>query len=56
MKEKDETSNSSTYVSLVFYYTVRSRKICVKKELQVLFQKEVVLSGFEPKCPWAFRG
>jgi hypothetical protein len=28
---KDETSISSTYVSLVFYCTVRSRKILVKK-------------------------
>jgi hypothetical protein len=28
---KDETSTSSTYVSLVFYCTVRSRKILVKK-------------------------
>jgi hypothetical protein len=30
---KDETSTSRTYVSLVFYHTVRSRKILVKKEL-----------------------
>jgi hypothetical protein len=28
---KDKTSTSSTYVSLVFYRTVRSRKIFVKK-------------------------
>jgi hypothetical protein len=28
---KDETSTNSTYVSLVFYRTVRSRKILVKK-------------------------
>jgi hypothetical protein len=28
---KDETSTSSTYVSLVFYHIVRSRKILVKK-------------------------
>jgi hypothetical protein len=28
---KDETSTSSTYVSLVIYRTVRSRKILVKK-------------------------
>jgi hypothetical protein len=28
---KDETSNSSTYVCLVFYRMVRSRKILVKK-------------------------
>jgi hypothetical protein len=28
---KDETSTSSTYVSLVFYCTVRSSKILVKK-------------------------
>jgi hypothetical protein len=30
---KDETSMNRTYVSLVFYHTVRSRKILVKKEL-----------------------
>jgi hypothetical protein len=30
---KDETSTSSTYVSLVFYCTVKFRKILVKKEL-----------------------
>jgi hypothetical protein len=28
---KDEVSTSSTYVSLVFYRTVKSRKILVKK-------------------------
>jgi hypothetical protein len=28
---KDETSTSSTYVSLMFYCMVRSRKILVKK-------------------------
>jgi hypothetical protein len=28
---KDETSTSSTYVSLVFYCIVRSRKVLVKK-------------------------
>ena len=28
---KDETSNSSMYISLVFYCTVRSRKILVKR-------------------------
>jgi hypothetical protein len=28
---KDEISTSNTYVSLVFYCTVRSRKILVKK-------------------------
>jgi hypothetical protein len=28
---KDETSTNSTYVSLVFYRMVRSRKILVKK-------------------------
>jgi hypothetical protein len=28
---KDETSTNSTYVSLVFYRTVRSRKMLVKK-------------------------
>jgi hypothetical protein len=29
----DETSTSRTYVSLVFYHTIKSRKILVKKEL-----------------------
>jgi hypothetical protein len=53
---KDETSTSRTSVSLVFYHTVRSRKIHVKKKLQVLFSEGVVLSGFAPKYPWAFRG
>jgi hypothetical protein len=28
---KDETSTSRTYISLVFYHTVRSKKILVKK-------------------------
>ena len=28
---KDETSTSSTYISLEFYYTIRSRKVLVKK-------------------------
>jgi hypothetical protein len=53
---KDEIFTSRTYVSLAFYHTVRSRKILVKKELQVLYSKGVVLSGFAPKYPWAFRG
>jgi hypothetical protein len=53
---KDETSTSSTYVSLVFYHTVRSKKILVKKELHVLFLEGGSLSGFVPKYPWAFRG
>ena len=35
---------------------VKSRKILVKKELQALFSKGVVFSGFAPKYPWAFRG
>jgi hypothetical protein len=48
---KDETSTSSTYVSLVFYRTIRSSKILVKKELLVLFSEGVVLSGFAPKYP-----
>jgi hypothetical protein len=52
---KDETSTNRTYISLIFYHTVRSRKILVKKELQVLFSEGVVLSGFAPKYPWAFR-
>jgi hypothetical protein len=28
---KDETSTSNTYLSLVFYHTIRSKKILVKK-------------------------
>jgi hypothetical protein len=53
---KDETSASSTYISLVFYRTVRSKKILIKKQLQVLLSEGVVLSGFAPKYPWIFRG
>jgi hypothetical protein len=53
---KNETSTNGTYVSLVFYHTVRSRKILVKKKLQVLFSEGLVLSGFVPKYPWNFRG
>jgi hypothetical protein len=53
---KDETSNSKAYVSLVFYHTVRSRKMLVKKNYRFFSQKGVVLSGFAPKYPWAFRG
>jgi hypothetical protein len=49
---KDETSTSSTYVSLVLL----NSKILVKNELQVFFSEEVVLSGFTPKYPWIFRG
>jgi hypothetical protein len=30
---KDKTSTNRTYVSLVFYHTIRSKKIHVKKEL-----------------------
>jgi hypothetical protein len=44
---KDETSTSRTYVSLVFYHMVGSRKILVKKELQILFSKA---GGFEWFC------
>jgi hypothetical protein len=29
----DETSTDKTYINLVFYHTVRSKKILVKKEL-----------------------
>jgi hypothetical protein len=39
---------------LCFIIQLDKKKILVKKELQV--QKEVVLSGFAPKYPWAFRG
>jgi hypothetical protein len=49
---KDETSTSRTYVSLVFYHTVRSRKYLSKKNYRLFFQKEVVLSGFAPKYLW----
>jgi hypothetical protein len=53
---KDETSTSRTYISLVFYHSVKSRKILVKKICRSFFQKGVILSGFVPKYPWAFRG
>jgi hypothetical protein len=46
---KDETSTYSTYVRLVFYCMVRSKKILAKKYLHVLFSEGVVLSGFAPK-------
>jgi hypothetical protein len=36
---KDETSTSSTYVSLEFYCMDRSRKILVKKNYRSFFQK-----------------
>jgi hypothetical protein len=39
---KDETSIGSTYESLVFYHTVRSRKILVKKYLHNHFSEGVV--------------
>jgi hypothetical protein len=48
---KDETSTSRTYVSLVFYHMVRSRKILVKKELQVLFSKGDNFEWFCTKIP-----
>ena len=30
---KDEISTTKTYISLIFYHMVRSRKLLVKKEL-----------------------
>jgi hypothetical protein len=54
-KVKDETSTSNTYVSLVFYRTVRSRNTCQKIIIGPFFRR-VVLSGFAPKYPWIFRG
>jgi hypothetical protein len=44
---KDETSTNRIYVSLVFYHTVRSWKILVKKELQVFLSEG---GGFEWFC------
>jgi hypothetical protein len=48
---KDETSTNRTYVSLVFYHTIRSRKIFVKKELQVLFSEGGSFEWFCTKIP-----
>jgi hypothetical protein len=48
---KDETSTSRTYVNLVFYHTVRSRKILVIKELQVLFSEGGSYEWFCTKIP-----
>jgi hypothetical protein len=48
---KDETSTSRTYVSLVFYHTVISRKILVKKELQVLYSEGGSFERFCTKIP-----
>jgi hypothetical protein len=48
---KDETSTSRTYVSLVFYHTVRSKKILVIKELQVLFSEGGSYEWFCTKIP-----
>jgi hypothetical protein len=48
---KDETSTSRTYVSLVFYHTIRSRKILVKKKLQVLFSEGGSFEWFYTKMP-----
>jgi hypothetical protein len=46
---KDETSTSGTY--LVFYHTVRSRKILVKKELQVFFSEGGSFEWFCTEIP-----
>jgi hypothetical protein len=48
---KDETSTSRTYVSRAFYHMVRSRKILVKKELQVLFSEGGSFEWFCTKIP-----
>jgi hypothetical protein len=48
---KDEIFANRTYVSLVFYHTVRSRKILVKKKLQVLFLKGGSFEWFCTKIP-----
>jgi hypothetical protein len=48
---KDETSTSRTYVSLVFYCIVRSKKILVKKELQVLLSERGSFEWFCTKIP-----
>ena len=48
---KDETSMIRTYVSLVFYHTVRSKKILVKKELQFLFSEGRSFEWFRTKIP-----
>jgi hypothetical protein len=36
---KDETSTNSSYVSLVFYCTIRSRKYLSKNNYRFFFQK-----------------
>jgi hypothetical protein len=48
---KDETFTSRTYVSLIFYHTVRSKKILVKKILQVLFSEGGSFEWFCTKIP-----
>jgi hypothetical protein len=48
---KDETSTSRTYVCLVFYHTVRYRKLLAIKELQVLFSKGGSYEWFCTKIP-----
>jgi hypothetical protein len=48
---KDETSTSTTYVSLIFYHTVRSQKILVKKELSVLFSEGSSFEWLSTKIP-----
>jgi hypothetical protein len=49
---KNETSTSRTYISLVFYHMVRSKKILVKKELQVLFSEGGRFEWFCTKKLW----
>jgi hypothetical protein len=56
MKLKNETSTSSTYVSLVFYCIVKFGKNICQKIISSLFLEGIVLSGFAPKYPWIFRG
>ena len=42
----DETSTNRTYVSLIFYHIVRSKKYLSKKNYRFFFQKGIVLCGF----------
>jgi hypothetical protein len=48
---KDETFTSRTYICLIFYHTVISIKILVKKELQVLFSEGASFEWFCTKIP-----
>jgi hypothetical protein len=41
---------------LYFIIRLDPEKYLSKKNYRFFFQKGVVLSGFAPKYPWAFRG